>query len=62
MARSWLLQYPPGMLAEGRTIKRFTSQDAFNGYVKALRGFGYGVHFSTPNTAAVSVPVPRGTE
>lgn len=56
MPRFWLLQYPPGMLAHGHTIKRFTSVHAFDGYVQALRGFGYLVTFSSPFTATVEAP------
>lgn len=44
----------PGMLALGRTIKTFTSVEAFDGYVGALRRLGVVVSFQSPAVAIVS--------
>ena len=51
--RTWLVQCPPGMLAQGHTIKRFTSVDAFDGYVGELRARGLVVRFDSPFAATV---------
>lgn len=45
---------PVGMLALGRTLKTFTSVEAFGGYVGALRRLGVAVSFQSPAVAIVS--------
>lgn len=45
---------PKGMLALGRIHKTFTSVDAFDGYVGALRRLGVSVSFQSPAVASVS--------
>ena len=52
-ARTWLVQCPPGMLAQGHQVKKFTSVDAFDGYVREVRAQGYAVSFASPFTAIV---------
>lgn len=52
-ARTWLVQCPPGMLAQGHQVKKFASVDAFDGYVREVRAQGYTVSFSSPFTAIV---------
>lgn len=44
---------PPGMLAQGHQVKKFTSVDAFDGYVREVRAQGYTVSFASPFTAIV---------
>ena len=44
----------PGMLAHGRTCKTFTSVEAFDGYVGAVRRLGLVVTFQSPTVATVS--------
>ena len=51
--RTWLVQCPPGMLAQGHQVKKFTSVDAFDGYVRQVRAQGYTVSFASPFTAIV---------
>ncbi len=51
---SFIVHCPLGMLPAGRTCKTFTSPDAFNGYVGALRALGMVVAFSTPQQAICS--------
>jgi len=51
--RTWLVQCPPGMLAHGHKIKRFTSPDAFDAYVRCVRQAGYTVRFASPWSATV---------
>ncbi|WP_311223472.1 MULTISPECIES: hypothetical protein [unclassified Acidovorax] len=53
MSKSYLIQCPPGMLAQGHTIKRFTSLQAFEGYIAELRRLGRTVHWNSPFTATV---------
>lgn len=53
MPKSYLIQCPPGMLAEGHAIKRFTSLQAFEGYIAELRKRGCSVHWNSPFTATV---------
>ena len=57
VVRYYVIQCPPGMLADGRTIKRFTSLDAFEGYITELRKRGMSVHWSSPFTATVEATV-----
>ena len=52
-ARTWLVRCPPGMLAQGHQVKKFTSVDAFDGYVRQVRASGYPVSFTSPFTAIV---------
>ena len=52
-ARTWLVRCPPGMLAQGHQVKKFTSVDAFDGYVREVRAQGYTVSFASPFTAIV---------
>ena len=51
--RTWLVQCPPGMLANGASVRRFTGVDAFDGYVREVRAQGYTVTFNSPFTATV---------
>ena len=53
MPKTYLIQCPPGMLAEGHKIKRFTSLQAFEGYIDQLRRLGRIVHWNSPFTATV---------
>ncbi len=53
MPKTYLLQCPPGMLADGHKIKRFTSLQAFEGYIAELRRLGRVVHWNSPFTATV---------
>ena len=51
---SYIVHCPAGMLAHGRTCKTFSSVDAFDGYVGALRRLGLVVCFTSPAVATVS--------
>ena len=59
--RFWLIQAPPGMFVPGRTveqrdghsIKRFTSVEAFEGYVRQVRAMVMTVRFDNPFSAVV---------
>ena len=51
--RTWLVQCPPGMLAQGHQVKKFTSVDAFDGDVRQVRAQGYTVSCASPFTAIV---------
>ena len=51
--RTWLVQCPPCMLAQGHQVKKFASVDAFDGYVREVRAQGYTVSFASPFTAIV---------
>lgn len=59
--RFWLIQCPPGMLVPGSTvevchghsIERFTSVQAFEGYVRQVRASGMTVRFDNPFSAVV---------
>ncbi len=59
--RFWLIQCLPGMLVPGSTvevcqghsIKRFTSVEAFEGYVRQVRSMGMTVRFDNPFSAVV---------
>jgi len=51
--RTWSVRCPRGMLAFGRTVKPFTSVDAFDAYVRHVRQAGYLVTFTTPFAATV---------
>ncbi|MVT29086.1 hypothetical protein QRO08_09905 [Paracidovorax citrulli] len=53
MPKSYEIACPPGMLAHGHRIKRFTSLQAFEGYVAQLRKSGCTVRWDTPFTATV---------
>jgi len=53
--RVWCLTLPPGMLADKRRQKRFTSPTAFDAYVAHLRAAGYSVQFDSLFTAVVEV-------
>ncbi|SDC08674.1 hypothetical protein SAMN05192589_101225 [Paracidovorax valerianellae] len=52
-ARVWLVQCPPGMLANGHSIKRFSNVQAFEGYVRQVRDMGMTVRFDSPFAAVV---------
>ena len=52
-ARTWSVRCPVGMLAFGHTVKRFSSPDAFEAYVRCMREAGYLVTFSTPFSATL---------
>ena len=52
-SRTWVVQCPPGMLADGHKVKNFASVEAFEGYVRQLRAHGYTVAFASPFTAIV---------
>lgn len=59
--RYWPIQAPPSMFVPGRTveqhdghsIKRFTSVEAFEGYVRQVRSMGMTVRFDNPFSAVV---------
>lgn len=51
---TYTVNCPAGMLAAGRTCKTFSSVDAFDGYVGALRRLGLVVCFTSPAVATVS--------
>ncbi|WP_192884848.1 hypothetical protein [Paracidovorax avenae] len=53
MPKSYEIACPPGMLAHGHRIKRFTSLQAFEGYIGQVRKAGYTVTWQTPFVAAV---------
>lgn len=53
MPKIYQVECPPGMLADGQHIKRFTSLQAFEGYVAQLRKLGCTVHWNSPFTATV---------
>lgn len=53
MPKTYLIQCPPGLLANGHKIKRFTSLQAFEGYIAELRRLGRVVHWNSPFTATV---------
>ena len=52
--REYEVLTPPGMLADGLQVKRFTSVSAFDGYVAYLRRCGYGLTFASPLVCIVS--------
>lgn len=52
-SRTWLVQCPPGMLANGHQVKKFSSLEAFDGYVRQVRAEGYTVVFGSPFAATV---------
>ena len=49
--RYYLIKCPPGMLAHGHSIKRFTSLAAFEGYIAYCRNRGFVVRWLSPFTA-----------
>lgn len=51
---TYLVNCPLGMLAFGGTAKTFTSPNAFDGYVGALRRLGVAVSFQSPTVATIS--------
>ena len=51
---TYTVHCPPGMLAAGRTCKTFSSVDAFDGYMGALRVLGVVVTYTSPFVAVVS--------
>jgi len=51
--RYWLVQCPPGMLCFGNRVRKFTSVEAFEGYIRQVRAMGYVVSFNSPFTATV---------
>ncbi|WP_343593513.1 hypothetical protein [Paracidovorax wautersii] len=53
MPKSYEIACPAGMLAHGHRVKRFTSLQAFEGYIVQLRKRGFSVSWNTPFTAAV---------
>lgn len=55
--RHYLIQCPLGMLADGHKIKRFTSLQAFEGYIVQLTKLGMTVHWSSPFTATALAAV-----
>ncbi|EER61084.1 hypothetical protein AcdelDRAFT_1341 [Acidovorax delafieldii 2AN] len=57
VARQYLIQCPPCMLADGHRIKRFTSLEAFEGYIAELRSRRMTVHWNSPFTATVEPSV-----
>ena len=57
MPKSYEITCPSGMLAHGFTTKRFTSLQAFEGYIGELRARGVTVHWSTPFAASVEARV-----
>lgn len=57
MASICTLHCLPGMLFDGKTVKLFSSPDAFLGYVRLVERFGYVVTFTGPYTATVSRPL-----
>lgn len=53
-SRTWSVERLPGMCARGENrIMHFTSVDAFDGYVRAVRSYGYPVTFISPFSAVV---------
>ena len=53
MPKSYEIACPPGMLAHGHRIKRFTSLQAFEGYVAHLHSAGRTVTWHAPFAARV---------
>lgn len=52
--RHYLVRCPPGMLANGHQVKKFSSVQAFDGYVREVRARGYAVAFDNPFSARVA--------
>lgn len=61
-ARAWVVHCPPGMLADGKTARPFSSLDAFDGYVRRVRQAGMVVEFSTPFAAHIHPSKNNNTE
>lgn len=55
MPKSYEISCPPGMLIHGQRIKRFTSLQAFEGYIGQLRKAGRTVTWQSPFAARVEV-------
>ncbi|MGY8550436.1 hypothetical protein L0936_07565 [Paracidovorax citrulli] len=53
MPKSYEIACPPGMLAHGHRIKRFTSLQAFEGYIAQVRKAGRTVTWQSPFMARV---------
>lgn len=53
MPKSYEIACPPGMLAHGHRIKRFTSLQAFEGYIAQVRKSGRTVTWQSPFAARV---------
>ncbi len=53
MPKSYEIECPAGMLADGQRVKRFTSLQAFEGYIAQARKAGCTVAWLSPFTARV---------
>ncbi|MDA8445294.1 hypothetical protein [Paracidovorax valerianellae] len=53
MPKSYHVTCPAGMLPDGEVVKRFTSLQAFEGYVTKARELGCTVQWHTPFTVTV---------
>ncbi len=53
MPKSYEIECPAGMLADGQRVKRFTSLQAFEGYIDQARKAGCTVAWLSPFTARV---------
>lgn len=53
MPKSYEIECPAGMLPAGERVKRFTSLQAFEGYIAQVRKTGRTVAWLSPFTARV---------
>lgn len=56
LAHTWTIRLLPGMVADGKTARVFTSPESFSACVRVFRAHGLIVSFSSPFIAQVSRP------